>query len=346
MVGPSGSVTGVALYDGLTFVSCWDQGILIYDTGLGSSDPLGIYDDNFVPTSIAVGNRAAVAGGDMVTSTAVLKLVNLTNPAAPWVEGTYTTGVVPTFNDVALNSTGTVAVVTLGMAGLWTMDLGNPADPDHVGSLDTAGKAMGVAVSGTKAYVADSGNGIVVVDISVPSAPQVLGSKAIPYRSARDVAVAGTLAYVADQTGMLYIFDVSNPSNPVLKNPYGLSLAGSAGYYIAAEGNWKKVAVISGTATGDYLQIIDVTSASAPVVQGTVMVGPSGSVTGVVFGSEGRVYLSAKEEGLKIYDISSPETPTLEGTVATVGDAEGVALQGDIAYVADFPATIDIINLQ
>ncbi|MGH2405237.1 MAG: hypothetical protein ACRDGN_12370 [bacterium] len=43
---------------------------------------------------------------------------------------------------------------------------------------------------------------------------------------------------------------------------------------------------------------------------------------------------------------TTPTAPTLEMTVPTVGDAVDVALDGTMAYLADPPATLSIIDLR
>ena len=50
---------------------------------------------------------------------------------------------------------GNYARVTLGFGGLSVIDESNPAHCVQVGSYDTSGYALGVAVSGNHAYVAD-----------------------------------------------------------------------------------------------------------------------------------------------------------------------------------------------
>ncbi|MCK9566182.1 MAG: hypothetical protein M0Q43_09055, partial [Methanothrix sp.] len=73
--------------------------------------------------------------------------------------------------------------------------------------------AVGVAVSGGYAYVANTGLGLQIIDVSNPSNPTLAGSCDTP-GSAIGVAVSGSYAYVADYDKGLQIIDVSDPSNP------------------------------------------------------------------------------------------------------------------------------------
>ena len=80
---------------------------------------------------------------------------------------------------------------------------------------ETPGTALGVAVSGDYAYVADYGAGFQVVDISEPESPAIVGSVNTP-GYARDVAVSGDYAYVTDFDYNLLVIDISVPSTPTI----------------------------------------------------------------------------------------------------------------------------------
>ena len=62
-----------------------------------------------------------------------IKVVDLTNPAAPSIIGTYDTP--GSAYAVALNSTGTLAYVADGSQGLKILSLSNPRSPTLAGSL-------------------------------------------------------------------------------------------------------------------------------------------------------------------------------------------------------------------
>ena len=91
-----------------------------------------------------------------------------------------------------------------------------------MGDYDTPGNSLGIAVSGNYAYVADRDSGLMVVDISNPNAPSLVGGCSIG-NSAYDVALSGDYAYVCDWGGVgLQVIDVSDPTSPFLMaNPMG-----------------------------------------------------------------------------------------------------------------------------
>ena len=76
------------------------------------------------------------------------------------------------------------------------------------GTFFVLGTAWGVAVYGSYAYVADSSAGLLVIDVSMPSAPIEIGS----YNTvglAQNVAVFGDYVYVADGEAGVEIFSPS-----------------------------------------------------------------------------------------------------------------------------------------
>ena len=80
-----------------------------------------------------------------------------------------------------------------------------PSSPAEVGFHDTPGSAIGVAVAGDRAYVADGEEGLRVVDVSTPSSPAEVASHATS-DFAWGVTVVGDYVYVADYAGGLFIF--------------------------------------------------------------------------------------------------------------------------------------------
>ncbi len=81
--------------------------------------------------------------------------------------------------------------------------------PSILGSADTPDFALGVAVSGAVAYVADWTSGLQVIDVSDPGSPVILGSVDTPGQ-AFGVALSGAVAYVADDRSGLQVIDVSS----------------------------------------------------------------------------------------------------------------------------------------
>ena len=119
------------------------------------------------------------------------------------------------------------------------INITNSSSPTTVGfsespSIGSVG-VMDVFVSGSYAYVVDWVSGLLIINISDPSNPMLVGSNDMP-GAAMDVVVSGNYAYVAGLDDIT-IFDVTNPAIPVLigyyktsGNAYNIFVSGSYAY--------------------------------------------------------------------------------------------------------------------
>jgi len=72
-------------------------------------------------------------------------------------------------------------------------------------------------------------------------------------------------------------------------------------------------------------------------------IGSPGTGKGLAF--EGTLaYIAGNTKGLLIYD-ASPATPVLLDAFSTVGSPVAVSVQGSLAYLADFPSTLTVVDL-
>ncbi len=207
-------------------------------------------------------------------------------------------------------------------------------DPVIIGSVGTPGFfAQGVAVSGTMAYVADGLSGLLVIDVSNPAAPVILGSVVTP-GTARGVAVSGTVAYVADVNFGLQVIDVSNPAAPAILGSVGMP---DFARDVAVSGS---VAYVADFNFG--LQVIDVSNPAAPAILGSVIT-PGRALGVAVSGTV--AYVADDQSGLLVIDVSNPAAPVILGSVVTPGTARGVAVSGTVAYVADTESGLQVIDV-
>ena len=95
-----------------------------------------------------------------------------------------------------------------------------PTQAERIASMYSPAPAQKVKVVGSYAYVAAQSAGLLVVDVSDPGAPFLVGSVATT--SATDVDVNGSYAYVADGAGGLRVIDISTPQNPQVVGTYCL----------------------------------------------------------------------------------------------------------------------------
>ena len=244
-----------------------------------------------------------------------------------------------------------------------------------IGSADTPGSALGVAVSGTTAYIADGSDGLQIVDVADPQNPVIIGSVDTP-GSAQNVAVSGTNAYVADGAYGLQIVDVAVSRNPVIigtvntpGSAEGVAVSGTTAYVADGEyglrivdvANPRKPVVIGAADTPGFahdvavanetvyvadgsgkLKVIDVADLQKPVIIGSVSLMVGAFLDVAVAGTIACVvdYWS----GLRLIDVSDPENPVPIAAVVT-GEATGVAVTGTTAYVTDKSLGVLIVDV-
>ena len=227
---------------------------------------------------------------------------------------------------------GTLAYVADSRSGLQVIDVSNPAFPVILGSVDTPGFALAVALSGTLAYVADDSSGLQIVDVSNPASPVIVGSLDTPGR-AWGIAVSGTTVYVGDNAAGLQMIDVSNPASPAI-----LGTLDTPGYAWGV--------MVSGTLVylADYFEgfkVIDVSNPASPILLDslTTYLPVGGVVSGTL------AYL-VDEAALLVVDVSNPEDISLLGSVDKPGSTFwDVMLSGELAYVAGGEGGIHAVDV-
>jgi len=192
--------------------------------------------------------------------------------------------------------------------------------PVKVAEWSMAFSAM--AQSGNLLYAANEDDGLMILDVSDPAAPVVLGVCDTPGRP-RDVVVVDYLAYVADSHEGIQIIDVWNPAVPVLIG--SCDVLGHA-HDVAISGNL--------VFTGDYsngMKVIDVSDPAAPVLVGAHV---GAGATYDVAASGTLAYL-ATGTYIDVVDVSNPAAPVLLSRLDLSESVREIALEGDLLYVAN-----------
>ncbi len=206
-------------------------------------------------------------------------------------------------------------------------------DHQFMGILDTSGNSYAAHVVDNLAYLADDTSGLVIIDVSNPATPTLVGTYNT-VGNARGIDVVGYLAYVADGSPGLAIINVSNPASPTLVGTYSTIDQARSVHVV---GNVAYVAVGS-----SGLQIINVSNPALPTLTGAYDT-PGFSNSVHVVGN--LAYVTDQAFGLAIINVSNPASPTLTGTYDTSGNANGVQVVGNFAYVADGTAGLAIIDV-
>ena len=217
----------------------------------------------------------------------------------------------------------------------------------------------GVYVAGNYAYVASSGsNALEIVDVTNPAAPYHKGSisdgtNGARLNGARSVYVSGNYAYVASAgSNALEIVDVTNPAAPVHRgsildtgNPLGALLSNPQSVYVA--GNYAYVASYGSNA----LEIVDVTTPTAPVHRGSIYNGQGGALLSSpqsVYVAGNYAYVASYgSNALEIVDVTNPAVPVHKGSLSNtlLQYPMDVAVSDSYAHVVGYRNALEIVDI-
>jgi len=235
----------------------------------------------------------------------------------------------------AIGSNTTDVITTHGSVSDAAVLTWQPRNMELVGQI--GGPAYAVAVQGHYAYLG-IGPRLVVLDVTDPTQPGVIGlSKEMPDYVA-DVAVSGTRAFVVWSSHMgasnsgLWILDVADPTQPRLIGRH--PMPGRSVNRIRVVDNYIYVAM------GD-LRIFDVSNATVPQEVGAYRL--AGGIEDVyVVGKYAYVAWSTGynpampgSSGLRIVDVSDPTAPQEVGFFPTAEGANAVYVADNVAYLGD-----------
>ena len=273
-----------------------------------------------------------------------LRIIDVSDPTAPAKVGAWPQeqGEVQTANGVYATNvavTDDYAYIADRLGGMSVIDVSDPSDPVQVGTYTMPGGAADVAIAGSFAYVAGR-QGLQIVDLSDTAAPVPAGSYQVPSWPNR-VEVKGDLAYVASGRG-LRIVDVSIPADPVQVGSYDppreiQNLTTLDGYALVADGD------CAGGQCGGHLWLIDATDPAFANPAGSLDLSPGFAVAASTQGSY--AYIAARQDGLRVMDLSQPDSPNEIGAYQTPGFAMDVAVQGDHAFVAARKGGLRVIDI-
>jgi hypothetical protein len=228
-----------------------------------------------------------------------------------------------------------LAYVADGAAGLQVVDVTDPLNPVVIGTADTPGYAVNVALLGNTVFVADSGAGIAAIDVTVSTAPSLISSVDTP-GSAVDIALTLTHAYVAVSDQGVRVIDIQTPAamkivgvQDTLTASTGIEVSGLQAY--VADGN-------------DGLVVLNASDPSNPWIIDQVKGGGLETALKVDY-SHGNAYVTDAANGLFVFDVTDPVHPTMIGSIETIDDTGDVDIMGIFAYVGS-GSNMQLIDIQ
>lgn len=277
-----------------------------------------------------VGNYAYLAAGS-----SGLKIIDISNPAAPSVVGSLAMGGI---QDVKV--VGNYAYIAdhygAGGGGLKIVDISNPSSPVLVGTEGTCINAFGVDVVGNYAYVADFSN-LRIVDITNPASPVLVSSFGTSCLGS--IKVVGNYAYLGDGNGGFKIVNISNLASPVLAGSLSMSYACG----LSVVGNYAYVANLN----AGLLDVINISNPASPVLSGSISM--SNCVAVKVVGNYAYVLNVGSPGVIAAVDITNPAAPALAGSVNSgtgiSANRLGLSVVGNHIYAGNNEAGFVVVQI-
>jgi hypothetical protein len=235
-------------------------------------------------------------------------------------------------NQVYLIKTLHVFVLTNAVMDIF--DVHNPGAPARLSSYYSGLEAVNnLQVVDSRAYVAGSGSGLEIVDVSDPNSPMLRGRETLP-NEITHLEVVGDFAYVTSKDGRLSIIDVSNPITPTLRSSYDtLGQANSVRVV-------NNLAYIADGSSG--LQILDISNPASPTLRGSYDTPGNATYVDVV---NNLAYIGDGDQGLQIVAVGDPAHPSLQGSYMLPAPITDLQVAGDFAYIAAGSAGLQILDV-
>jgi len=348
-----GYTSGVVVKGNLAYLADGENGLLILDL----SDPAQPKQNGILELSGYAYNLALVE--DLTTNRTYIytasgdeggvRVVDVSDAAHPVETGFLRDGM--NVRDLAV--WGARLLAANGEHGLAILNVAAPDKLTVLGSYDSPGFALGVAVQDGSAYLAD-GAGLLTIDLDDPANPKQISSYDV-LGAAYSVALQRqsvdgeerTYAYVADYYSGMYVMDVSTPlQRPTVTGFYDapgythsvmLSEPNREGSGQAPGSPLKVLAYLSGPLNGlrlvdasspyyphevgAYEQTIAAENPAAFPFQFTAQDNPAAHTPAFVYIAEGQA------GGLRIVDVSNPRQPVDAGFYALPSAARAVVVQ-------------------
>ncbi len=256
-----------------------------------------------------------------------LHVANINEPTTPIP---VTTASLSSARDIVIQ--GDYAYVTHWQS-LSIFDISNPSSPVLKDTIQvTSSQAEGITVLGDLAFVACFDDGFSVIDVSNKNSISEV------YHAAAGTDGLGQVYNMAavDLSGKITLFVTSNPltaiyevtgpiSSPSLVN---LSTSMSGADDVKVIGNYAYIT------SGWFLEVYDITNPNLPILEDSIWPDPSNPVEALDV-ANGRAYATIRDTGFCVIDVTDPKNIALVQSYATPGEARGITVFGNYAYLSD-----------
>lgn len=364
-VDVGGRIVDMAVQAGMVYLACLHQGLVMVDAQTPQQPRVS---HRWTVSGAATG--VAVQAPQVVVASGALDVVDVAHPESPVrttrrLQSAYGVALLPPYAVVAagtdgvqllsmdgrgslihsptghyaarLTLHGTLALVADTRGGLRLLDLSQADHPQFLAALENIGTIVDVVIDGSIAYLAkdNQGSGLVVVDVTDPTAPGVLGQ--YHTESTTDVVVWDDMALLSDAAGVIQSVDVHQPVRPQLRGT--LVLPGTPERLALLP----PYVLVASDSAG--VNVVEVTPAGELHRRATVRLPGRALDLALV---DHTAYIAAVEGGIQVVDVSMPEQPQV-GTPYHHTDGEGdhiLRLMGhqNLLYAIDNQRGVQILS--
>jgi hypothetical protein len=302
---PVGNCSDVAFHEktGRLFVAAGAAGLHLLEAKDGKPSLAGTVSDGSSPRKLALsGDRLYAA--DVKRGLVVFDIAGR-DPVCTWKQEN-----VPGMGVFVQDRR---AYLAAGAAGLYVFDLPADGSPKLAGNCRTGAQARDVWGHGAYVFVADEQRGLAVVDVSVPSRPQMIAVATWDRQRSTAQAVWGEdkLVYVAAGRQGLVIVNVDDPRRPTVLSRYKSDPSGFAKGLCVAAGLVYLANANADNEQDNGLIVVDARDPKMPKLKGRCAF--AGNVEGICLAGR-HAFVANTSSGVRSIDISDPNHPSLIGS--------------------------------
>lgn len=266
-----------------------------------------------------------------------LEIFDVEDPAQPVFLGRFDHG---DWQTSSVEITGSTAFIT-SIDKLWVVDVSDPTIPVELARVEDVGYGPGrsMALEGDWLAVAHSSRGLHVLDISDHTEPEIVHIRGVAGYSSAIAAVGDVvlLASSASDGGGLRSIDVSDPLSPVqVDGPVGPSIRHAEDMVVIDD--YAYVGEFSGG-----FHTFDVRDPTRPVFGRSL--DEATSHTWDLESWDGYLLAAGGYDGLLVFDLTSPRTPSELGRFEPGNEVRGVATTDGIAAIVGVNLGLVLIDI-
>ena len=201
------------------------------------------------------------------------------------------------------------------------IDVSNPIQPVSMAEITLGDIPFRLVHQGDYVFIANDGEGLVVIDVSDPSLPDIVDN--YPCHQALDLDLQGEMVFIADFDRGLRIIDISDPHSDLEQIAFLPTDCCTRAVSV-----WDQYAYIL---DNDWMQVVDISNPQSPQIVGTL----SGlSSASDLFATGNHLFVSQEEEGLIVIDVSQPDQPFIALHEPELTGFQKLEIENSVLYTA------------